>query len=74
MRAYEIYYQEHADKYHLIGILPERRKDAQRITPESIMNWARILFGNDWDMEKISFIEVAINKATGEWVESKPKD
>ncbi len=27
----------------LIGVLPERRRDPERITIESIMNWARLL-------------------------------
>ncbi|MBM4350943.1 MAG: hypothetical protein FJ106_13770 [Deltaproteobacteria bacterium] len=69
--AYEFYHHNQEDQRHLIGILPESRKDPQRITPESIMNWVKKLLGNDWNMERIGFIEVTIDKMTGEIVESK---
>ncbi len=71
MLAYEFYYHDHAYQPQLIGILPERRKDPQRITPESIMNWAKNLLGSDWDMDRIDFVEVTIDKMTGEILESK---
>jgi hypothetical protein len=71
MLAYEFYYHDHAYQPQSIGILPERRKDLQRITPESIMNWAKKLLGSEWDMGRIDFVEVTINKMTGEMVESK---
>lgn len=31
------------DEDRLVGILPERRTDPQRITHQSIMNWAKLL-------------------------------
>ena len=71
MLAYEFYYHDHANQPQLIGILPERRNDLQRITPESIMNWVKKLLGSDWDMDRIDFVEVTIDKMTGEIVESK---
>ncbi len=74
MLAYEFYYHDHVDQPQLIGILPERRKDLQRITPDSIMNWVKKLLGSDWDMSRIDFVEVIINKMTGEMVESKQND
>ena len=69
--AYEFYHHNHEGQPQLIGILPERRKDLQRITPESIMNWVEKLLGSEWDMGRIDFVEVTINKMTGEMVESK---
>ena len=52
MVAYEFYSRDRRDPteaevFHLIGILPERRKNSERITEESIMNWGRIILGKD---------------------------
>jgi hypothetical protein len=60
MVAYEFYSrQQKGDK--LIGILPERRKDPTRITPESIMNWGRILGDSAGiDANSIYFIQVEV--------------
>jgi hypothetical protein len=45
MIAYEFYRRvsnrEEEDRF--IGVLPERRKDPQRITDQSIMNWVKSL-------------------------------
>lgn len=71
MLAYEFYHHNQEDQRQLIGILPERRKDPQRITPESIMNWAKKILGNEWDMNSIDFIKVTIDKRTGEIAEFK---
>ncbi len=45
MIAYEFYLRAEnwEDEDRLIGVLPERRTDQQRITHQSIMNWARLL-------------------------------
>jgi len=39
MVAYEFYLRDPKDEFHLMGILPERRKVLERITEESIMRW-----------------------------------
>jgi len=46
----------------LIGILPERRKNQERITQETIMNWGKkILADNvDVDSDALYFIHVEI--------------
>jgi hypothetical protein len=44
--AYEFYSLDEVGKAHLIGILPERRKDRDRITNDSIMNWVKKVIGN----------------------------
>lgn len=41
MVAYEFYWRDDKGENHLIGILPERRKNPKRITNESILNWAK---------------------------------
>ena len=60
MVAYEFYLRnEEEDK--LIGILPERRKDPKRITPESIMNWGRMLGTTTGiDVSNIYFVPVEV--------------
>ena len=51
MLAYEFYWCDEKGKDHLIGILPERRKDSERVNQESIMNWLRMVIGNPEDIE-----------------------
>ena len=41
MLAYEFYWRDDKGENHLIGILPERRKNPERITNESISNWVK---------------------------------
>jgi hypothetical protein len=53
--AYEFYARDDTGNAHLIGILPERRKDMERITEESIMNWIKKVLGVA-DIEKKIFI------------------
>lgn len=50
MLAYEFYWCDEIGKDHLIGILPERRKDSERVNQESIMNWLRMVIGNPEDI------------------------
>jgi hypothetical protein len=39
MVAYEFYFRLKTGAEQLIGILPERRRDSERVTRQSIMNW-----------------------------------
>jgi len=61
MTAYEFYCRD-ARGVSLIGILPERRKNPERINHESIMNWIRIVLGNNAnvDFNSIYFIQVEV--------------
>jgi len=45
MIAYEIYYRNKKGDEHLLGVLPERRKDPARITEESVLKWGRLVSG-----------------------------
>ncbi len=61
MVAYELYWLNPTGEYHLIGILPERRKDPMRITKGSVMNWGKMLLGDDVDCKNIFFKQVTID-------------
>jgi len=43
MIAFSFYRLEEIDEVHFIGLLPERRKNPERITQESISNFARTI-------------------------------
>jgi len=59
MVAYEFYWRDEKDKVHLLGILPERRKNAERISQESILNWVRQAIGNNlYVNDNIYFVQV----------------
>ena len=65
MVAYEFYWLDPAGAYQVIGVLPERRKDSERVTQESIMNWGIIFFAKDLMIKDIFFIQVTIDDHTG---------
>jgi hypothetical protein len=62
MIAYEFYYRD-AKGDDLIGILPERRKNSERINKESIMKWIRMVLGDNADIDhnNVYFIQVDIH-------------
>ena len=61
MRVYEFYLREKGEE-HLIGILPERRKNQERITDETIMNWGRKILGDSVNLDSnvLYFIKLEI--------------
>ena len=60
MAAYEFYWRDESEKEHVIGILRERRKNPERITDESIINWGRKILGTNGDTKNIYFIKVDV--------------
>ena len=74
MVGYAFYSRDEEGKTQFIGILPERRKDLERITKESILNWGRQVI----DSQDIFFIQVEIDEAQvkswGLIPHSEPKD
>jgi len=62
MVAYEFYSADETDICHLIGILPERRKDLARITEESIMKWAKKVMGDNADLGNVRFVRVTLEQ------------
>jgi hypothetical protein len=69
MIAYEIYSFDKIKGYELMGILPERRRSAKRITMESVLNWGRMISGNNTDGKKIFFKCMTIDDVSGETFE-----
>jgi hypothetical protein len=72
MTAYEFYWRDEEDETHLIGILAERRKNPQRVSRESIMNWVSKVLGEEISINNIFFIRVTIDQKTGQISESNP--
>ena len=62
MVAYEFYWLDETGGYQIIGILPERRTNPERITQKSILNWGENIFGKEVDAKDIFFIQVAIDE------------
>lgn len=60
--AYEFYWRDEKGKEHLIGILPERRKNPERITRGSILNWGWKVLGDNSDVKDIYFVQVEMPK------------
>jgi hypothetical protein len=60
MVVYEFYRGVPAGEDRLIGVLPERRKDKdkERITYQSIVNWARLLVPEPIFSDKVYFVRV----------------
>ena len=58
MLAYEFYWHDESGDEHFLGILPERRKDLNRITEESILNWGREAMGDNPQTKTIRFVKV----------------
>jgi hypothetical protein len=61
MFLYKLYVFNKAKGYKLIGVLPERRKNPARITKTSVMNWGKLVLGNDVDSKDIFFNPVRID-------------
>ena len=61
MVAYEFYCHDEAGKEHLIGILPERRANPERITKNSVLNWGWRIMRNNSDVNDIYFVKVEMD-------------
>jgi hypothetical protein len=72
MVAYEYYLHDEIKGFELIGILPERRKDSDRVTQEAILGFGKKFWGSDMDNGNILFIRVNVDKTTGEVSRPKP--
>ena len=70
MVAYELYCFDEITGYEFIGTLPERRKNPERITRESIIQWGRAVLGDKAEGKSIFFKQVTLDKNTGRiyWV------
>jgi len=72
MVAYAFYMFEEIEKVHFIGLLPERRKNPERITQESVSNFVRTFLGNEPDVGNLFFIEIALDESTGQILWPEP--
>ncbi len=63
--AYEFYAKGENNSSHLIGILPERRRDERRITYESVMNWGKMYLGDKTGLKNFYCVRVEIERNTG---------
>ncbi len=66
MMAYAFYWLEEIDKVHFIGLLPERRKDPERIGQGSISDFGRTILGNKAEVDNLFFIEIMLDEGTGQ--------
>ena len=64
MIAYAFYCLDPKAGYHVLGVVPERRKNPARITRNSVMDWGKVLFSNKSGNNKIFFIQVMIDDYT----------
>ena len=72
MIAYAFYWLEEIDKVHFIGLLPERRKNPERITQQSISNYGRTILGNEADIDDLFFLEMELDESTGQILWAEP--
>ncbi len=72
MVAYEYYWRDAMRRYELIGVLPERRKDNNRVSAKSIMGFGKKFWGDHADIDDILFIKIRIDEKTGEVFRPKP--
>jgi len=62
MTAYPFYSRDESGELHLMGVLPERRSDQERITDESIIKWARSLFGDESGVNNIFYSTIRLER------------
>ncbi len=72
MVAYEYYLHDESKGFELIGVLPERRKETDRVSQASILGFGRKYWGDKMEDGNILFIRVEVDKATGQIIRPKP--
>jgi hypothetical protein len=63
MIVYKFYLRDAIKGDIFLGTLPERRKNPQRITGESVMNWGRRYFGKNGQNQDIFFVKTVLEEA-----------
>ena len=72
MIAYEFYQRDAIKGFQLIGRLPEKRRNSQRITQDSIINLLRRAKKCDTDISDMFLLRVIIDERTGKVVRTNP--
>ena len=60
MLFYEFYMRDPTEGDRLIGILPERRNDPERIDLKSIMKWPQTALGDKLDIDNVYVVTMAL--------------
>jgi hypothetical protein len=60
MVIYKVYLRGSGEEGELIGVLPERRVNRDRIDSDFLMKWSRTLFGNAVDADQLLFVQKTI--------------
>ena len=60
MIAYEFYWVDKSGESHFFAILPERRKNPERISEKSIMRWGKMVLGGGGPLRNLYFVKVEI--------------
>ena len=63
MVVYKFYLRDPIKGDIFLGSLPERRKNPQRITDESIINWGRTYFGKNGKGGDIFFTKTVVEES-----------
>jgi hypothetical protein len=58
MVFYQFYVDQNGSEPHLVGILPERRKNRQRVTRNSILKWGTLAAGSYVDPNRVYYVQV----------------
>jgi len=72
MVVYKFYLRDAEKGDIFLGSLPERRKNPQRITEESILNWGRTYFGKYAKNGDIFFIKIGLEERERRWTNISP--
>ncbi len=72
MLAYEYYLHDESKGFELIGVLPERRKETERVSQESILGFGRKYWGDKMEEGNILFIRVQVDKTSGQIIRPRP--
>ena len=59
MLAYEFYSVDKRGEAHFFAMLPERRKNPERITDKSILKWGKMVLGRNGN-SRIYFVQVEV--------------
>jgi len=67
MIAYEFYSVDETGEAHCFAILPERRKNPERINEKSIMKWGRMLLTDNGNSQSMYFVQVEVPENSKEY-------
>ena len=72
MVVYKFYLRDAIKGDIFLGALPERRKNPQRITDKSIINWGKKYFGMNGNDEDIFFIKTVLEASEKRYLTLPP--